>query len=132
MRQAIARRMSESKGPVPQFYLTTAVDMGAALALVNSLNDAGKEEDLRVSPMTLVIKACAYALAKFPNLNASFAGDKIAYHDAVHIGVAVGDVNRAAPIVGPAWGYRNRARLSASRMARSSSSRQNEILLAET
>ena len=89
MRQAIARRMSESKGPVPQFYLTSDVDMSAALALVNQLNEAGKDEDLRVSPMTLVIKACAVALGKFPNVNASFAGDKIVYHDAMHIGVAV-------------------------------------------
>lgn len=89
MRQAIARRMTESKGPIPQFYLTTDVDIAAGMVLVNQMNAAGKEEELRVSPMTLVIKACALALRKFPNLNASFGGDKIIVHDEINIGVAV-------------------------------------------
>ncbi|MCA1554352.1 MAG: 2-oxo acid dehydrogenase subunit E2, partial [Chloroflexi bacterium] len=89
MRQTIARRMAESKGPIPQFYLTSDVGMAAALALVNQLNAAGKDEDLRVSPLTLVIKACVLALQKFPNLNASFAGDKLITHETINIGVAV-------------------------------------------
>ncbi len=89
MRQAIARRMAESKGPVPQFYLTTEVDMGAAMPMVMQMLEAGKAEDLRVSPLTLVIKACAYSLHRFPNLNASFGGDKIILHEDINIGVAV-------------------------------------------
>ncbi len=89
MRQTIARRMSESKGPVPQFYLTSDVDVAAGIVLVNQLNEAGKSEDLRVSPMTLVIRACAIALRKYPNLNASFGGNRIILHAAVNIGVAV-------------------------------------------
>ncbi len=89
MRATIARRMAESKGPIPQFYLTTDVDMAAAIALVNQVNEAGKADDLRVSPMTLVIKACALALKKFPSLNASFGGDKLMYHETMNIGIAV-------------------------------------------
>lgn len=89
MRQTIARRMAESKGPIPQFYLTIDVDMAASMALVNQMLEAGKAEDLRVSPMTLVMKACALMLRKYPNINASFGGDKLVLHDDVNIGVAV-------------------------------------------
>lgn len=89
MRQTIARRMAESKGPVPQFYLTSEVDMGAAMALVNQMLEAGKAEDLRVSPLTLVMKACALMVRKYPSLNASFGGDHLIMHSRVNIGVAV-------------------------------------------
>ena len=40
MRQAIARRMAESKGPIPQFYLTAEVDMGGAMQIVNQMLEA--------------------------------------------------------------------------------------------
>ncbi|MBI3732235.1 MAG: 2-oxo acid dehydrogenase subunit E2 [Chloroflexi bacterium] len=89
MRQTIARRMAESKGPVPQFYLTTDVDMAPGMVVVNQLNEAGKGEDLRVSPLSLVMRASALALRKYPNLNASFGGDRLIMHDDVNVGVAV-------------------------------------------
>lgn len=89
IRQVIARRMAESKGPVPQFYLTVEVDIAAGIALCNQLMEAGKTEELRVSPMHLTMKACAIGLRKFPNLNASFGGDKITLHERINIGVAV-------------------------------------------
>jgi len=89
MRQTIARRMAESKGPVPQFYLTTDVDMAAGMLVVNQLLEAGTSEDLRPSPLSLVMKACGLMLRKYPSLNASFGGDKLLYHDFVNISVAV-------------------------------------------
>ncbi|MBI5880067.1 MAG: 2-oxo acid dehydrogenase subunit E2 [Chloroflexi bacterium] len=89
MRQTIARRMAESKGPIPQFYITSEVDMGAAMAVVNQMLEAGKAEDLRVSPLTLVMKACGLMLRKYPALNASFGGDRLIMHERVNIGVAV-------------------------------------------
>jgi len=89
MRQTIARRMAESKGPIPQFYLTTDVDMAAGMLVVNQLLEAGKPEDLRPSPLSLVMKACGLMLRKYPSLNASFGGDKLILHDFVNISVAV-------------------------------------------
>jgi pyruvate dehydrogenase E2 component (dihydrolipoamide acetyltransferase) len=100
MRQTIARRMVESKGPVPQFYLTTDVDMAAGMLVVNQLLEAGKSEDLRPSPLSLVMKACGLMLRKYPSLNASFGGDKLILHDFVNISVAVAvDGGLLTPVV---------------------------------
>lgn len=88
MRKAIARRMVESKAPVPHFYTTMAVDMEAALALRTQIN-AGLEKDDKISVNDMIIKACALALRKHPSLNAVFAGDAIQHPDEIAISVAV-------------------------------------------
>ena len=46
-------------------------------------------ENVKVSFNDLVLKACAKALTRFPMVNASWMGDRIATHAEVHIGVAV-------------------------------------------
>jgi pyruvate dehydrogenase E2 component (dihydrolipoamide acetyltransferase) len=100
MRQAIARRMVESKGPIPQFHLTVDVDMAAAMTIVNQMLEAGKSEDLRPSPLSMVMKACGLMLRKYPNLNSSFGADKLLYHDFVNISVAVAvDGGLLTPVV---------------------------------
>lgn len=87
MRKTIARRMAESKGPVPHFYITSEIDMGKAMEFRKLVNEL--EEDLKISFNDLIIKAVAKALMKYPQLNASFAGDKIRVYKGIHIGVAV-------------------------------------------
>jgi pyruvate dehydrogenase E2 component (dihydrolipoamide acetyltransferase) len=86
MRKAIARRMLESKQPVPHFYLTAEVDMDAAAAFRKQVNEA---LGIKISFNDLVLKASALALRRVPQVNASFAGDRIILHGQVHIGVAV-------------------------------------------
>jgi pyruvate dehydrogenase E2 component (dihydrolipoamide acetyltransferase) len=86
MRKTIARRLSESKFTAPHFYVTVEVDMGAAVALRDQLL---KGENVKVSFNDLVVKACARALTRFPLVNASWLGDRIATHGEVHVGVAV-------------------------------------------
>ncbi|HXB53990.1 MAG TPA: dihydrolipoamide acetyltransferase family protein, partial [Vicinamibacteria bacterium] len=86
MRKTIAKRLSESKFTAPHFYVTVDVDMGAAVALRDQLL---KGENTKISFNDLVIKACAKALPRFPLVNASFMGDRIATHAEVHVGVAV-------------------------------------------
>lgn len=88
MRKAIARRMVESKAPVPHFYVTMAVDMEAAMKLRAQLNE-GLEKDDKISVNDMIIKACALALRKHPSLNAVFAGDGILQPDEIAISVAV-------------------------------------------
>lgn len=88
LRQAIGRRMTESKTTVPHFYVTTEIDMGAALALRKQINET-LPEDSRVTVNDLIVKAAALALRDFPNLNAAFAGDKIIRHKSIHVGSAV-------------------------------------------
>lgn len=88
LRQAIARRMVESKVTVPHFYVTSEIDMAPALALRKQIN-AVLPDDKKVTVNDLIVKAVALALREFPNLNASFAGDKIIRHNRVNVGSAV-------------------------------------------
>lgn len=88
MRQAIARRMTESKTTVPHFYVTSNIDMEPALKLRKQINDS-LEPERKVSVNDLVVKAAALALRQFPNINASFGGDKIILHNEINVGSAV-------------------------------------------
>ncbi len=87
MRKVIAQRLAESKFSAPHFYLTVEIDMDNAIAARKSINEAIAPS--KVSFNDFVIKACAVALKKHPQVNASWLGDKIRYNDHVHIGVAV-------------------------------------------
>jgi pyruvate dehydrogenase E2 component (dihydrolipoamide acetyltransferase) len=86
MRKTIAKRLSESMFTAPHFYVTVDIDMGAAVALRDQLL---KGENTKISFNDLVVKACARALPRFPLVNASWMGDRIATHPEVHVGVAV-------------------------------------------
>lgn len=88
LRQAIARRMTESKTTVPHFYVTNEINMEAALALRKQINAMLPDEE-KVTVNDLIVKAVALALRDFPNLNASFAGDRFIHHGRINIGVAV-------------------------------------------
>ncbi len=88
LRAIIARRMLESTSSVPAIYLTTEVDMAAAMALRKQVNGM-VSDDRKVSVNDLVLKASALALRQFPNLNSSFGGDKIVRHGHVNVGFAV-------------------------------------------
>lgn len=88
LRQAIARRMTESKTTVPHFYVTSEIDMAPALALRKQIN-ALLPEDEKVTVNDLIVKAAALALRDFPNLNAAFAGDQIIQHKVINVGSAV-------------------------------------------
>ena len=87
MRKAIARRLGQSIGPVPHFFLTTEVDMGRALELRADLN-AGRG-DGRIGVTDLLLKTTAEALNHHPAVNASWEENAIRYHGAVHLGIAV-------------------------------------------
>lgn len=89
MRKAIARRLAQSIGPVPTFYLTVEVDMGEAMALRAKINERFKDQGIKTSPNDMVIKAVAMALRKHPFVNAAWTGDSIHLYEQVHVGVAV-------------------------------------------
>jgi pyruvate dehydrogenase E2 component (dihydrolipoyllysine-residue acetyltransferase) len=88
LRQAIARRMTESKTSVPHFYVTHEYRMEALLSMRTQYN-AILPEDEKTSVNDYIVKAVALTLREFPNLNASFAGDKVVRRGAVNVGVAV-------------------------------------------
>lgn len=87
MRKVIATRLVQSKAPVPHFYLTIEADMRRAKELRESANLL--EPDLKLSYNDIILKACAAALRQHPEVNASFQGESIRYHNRVHIGMAV-------------------------------------------
>lgn len=85
MRQIIARRMQESKFQAPHFYVSMDIDMGKAVALRQEL----KALDVKFSFNDLVLKAVGNALAKVPNMNANFDGQKLLRFRDAHVGFAV-------------------------------------------
>lgn len=87
MRKTIARRLAESIGPVPTFYLTSEIDMSAVTTLREQMAASG--DAFKVSVNDVVMKAVAMALAKHPECNAHWLGDTIRYHARVHLGMAV-------------------------------------------
>ncbi|MGC8668123.1 MAG: dihydrolipoamide acetyltransferase family protein [Chthonomonadales bacterium] len=92
MRKAIARRTTLSKQTVPHFYLTMPIDMDAALRLREEMNAATPADKISVND--LVVKACAQALVKFPEVNVSYTPeDRIRQYHTVNIGIAVGTDN---------------------------------------
>jgi len=88
LRRLIATRMVESKQTVPHFYVTSQIDMAAALDMRKKIND-GLPEDQKVTVNDLVVKAAALALRKYPNLNSHYYGDQIVRYERINIGIAV-------------------------------------------
>jgi len=89
MRRTIARRLTESKQTVPHFYLTIDVDAAPLMAARKQINAELEADGEKVSVNDVILKACAVALRRVPEANASFAGDSIRYHQVVDVSVAV-------------------------------------------
>ena len=87
MRKTIARRLSESIGPIPTFYLTSEIDMTNVGKLREQMVAAG--EQFKVSVNDIIIKAVAIALTRHPEVNAHWLNDHIRYFSAAHVGMAV-------------------------------------------
>ena len=88
IRKTIARRLAQSIGPIPTFYLTTEIDMERAADLRDQIK-AVHGEEAKVSFNDLVVRAVALALVKHPACNAWWQEDNIRYWSEVHVGVAV-------------------------------------------
>lgn len=87
MRKTIAQRLAQSLGPIPHFYLTIDVDWKKAKELRESANKLNP--DLKLTYNDIIVKACAVALTQHPDVNASFTGNAIRYHNRIHLGIAV-------------------------------------------
>src|SRR5215207_2190074 len=95
IRKTIAKRLTQSIGPVPTFYLTTEVDMERVWDAREALRAAGKREsgkarqEVNVSFNDIIIKAVAMALRQHPACNAWWQDDHIRYWNEVHVSMAV-------------------------------------------
>lgn len=86
MRKVIAKRLAESKFTAPHYYLIIEVDMSQAMQSRARINEL---PDTKVSFNDMVVKACAMAIRKHPQINTSWNGDTTRYNHHIHIGVAV-------------------------------------------
>ena len=89
MRKTIAKRLVESIGPIPHFFLTIDVDMSRAVEARTRINRDLEKSGVRISYNDIVLKATAMALARHPECNAHWGGDHIVRFHRVHLGVAV-------------------------------------------
>jgi pyruvate dehydrogenase E2 component (dihydrolipoamide acetyltransferase) len=89
MRKTIARRLAESIGPVPHFFLTIEVDMERAAQARARINALLEERGEKVSLNDLIIRAVGGALRQHQAVNSAWHGDHIRRYGAVHVGIAV-------------------------------------------
>ena len=89
MRQAIARRLVESKSTIPHYQVTMRFNMDPLLELRTMLNAQLEPQKIKLSVNDFIVRACALAMAAHPFFNASWAGDRIILHGDVNIGVAI-------------------------------------------
>lgn len=87
IRKTIARRLAESIGPIPTFYLTAEFDLERAAEMRSAMAELG--DDYKVSFNDIIMKAVATALVQHPECNAHWLGDHIRYFNRVHLGMAV-------------------------------------------
>jgi len=87
IRKTIAKRLAESIGPIPTFYLTAEIDLSRATEMRGAMLEMG--DAFRVSVNDILMKATATALAQHPEVNAHWLGDRIRQHRRVHLGMAV-------------------------------------------
>jgi len=88
MQALIARRMTESKTTVPHFYVTIETRMDEAMSVRDQLRRtvAGAE---KLTVTDLLVRACALALVKFPEVNSSWVDGRFERKRRVNVGVAV-------------------------------------------
>jgi pyruvate dehydrogenase E2 component (dihydrolipoamide acetyltransferase) len=88
LRQAIGRRMTESKTAIPHFYVTHEYKMDAVMAMRKQANEYLPENE-KLSVNDFILKAVALTLRQFPNLNATTKGNEVIQFGHVNVGVAV-------------------------------------------
>ncbi|SEB35889.1 pyruvate dehydrogenase E2 component (dihydrolipoamide acetyltransferase) [Tenacibaculum sp. MAR_2009_124] len=86
MRKAIAKSLSTSKFNAPHFYLNIEIDMDNAIQSRKIINQM---PDTKVSFNDMVVKACAMALRRHPQVNTSWSDNATIYNKHIHVGVAV-------------------------------------------
>lgn len=88
LRQAIGRRLVESKQTIPHFYVTHEYKMEALMDVRKQVNSYLPDNE-KISVNDFILKATALTLRQFPNLNATLKGNEIVQFGHVNVGVAV-------------------------------------------
>ncbi len=99
LRRAIGALMTRSKQTIPHYYLSTTLDLRAAVDWMQSVN-AHRPVAARLVPSALLLKAAALAARDVPEVNGFYDDGGFRPSAAVHLGVAV--ALRQGGLVAPA------------------------------
>jgi pyruvate dehydrogenase E2 component (dihydrolipoyllysine-residue acetyltransferase) len=88
LRQAIGRRLVESKQTIPHFYVTHEYKMDALMSMRKQANEYLPDNE-KLSVNDFILKAVALTLRQFPNLNATIKGNEVIQFGHVNVGIAV-------------------------------------------
>jgi len=90
LRARVAERLMEAKNSTAMLTTFNEVNMKPVMELRSKYKEAfEKEHGIKLGFMSFFVKAVAYALKKYPGVNASIDGQEIVYHGYCDIGVAV-------------------------------------------
>ncbi len=100
MRRTIARRMTDSFRDIPHFPLTIDLEIDKLLKARAEINARFADQGVKISVNDILIKACALALMRVPESNASYSPEGIALHHHADVAVAVAiDGGLITPII---------------------------------
>jgi pyruvate dehydrogenase E2 component (dihydrolipoamide acetyltransferase) len=88
MQATIARRMADAKATVPEFQVTVEARVDLAVSLRQQLKDSVPGAE-KVTMTDFLVRSCALALRKFPEVNTSWADGRFQRKRAINIGLAV-------------------------------------------
>ncbi|WP_096270536.1 dihydrolipoamide acetyltransferase family protein [Paucisalibacillus globulus] len=90
VRKIIAQNMVRSKTEIPHAWMMVEVDVTDLVSYRNKLkNEFKKNEGYNLTYFAFFVKAVAQALKKFPQLNSTWAGDKIIQRKDINLSIAV-------------------------------------------
>jgi pyruvate dehydrogenase E2 component (dihydrolipoamide acetyltransferase) len=88
MQATIARRMVEAKTTIPEFQVTVEARVDLAVSLRQQLKESVPGAE-KVTMTDFLVRACALALRKFPEVNSSWIDGKFQRKRSINIGLAV-------------------------------------------
>jgi pyruvate dehydrogenase E2 component (dihydrolipoyllysine-residue acetyltransferase) len=88
MQATIAKRMAEAKATVPDFNVTVEARVDEAVKLRQQLKESVPGAE-KVTMTDLLMRACALALRKFPEVNTSWVEGRFQRKRSINIGLAV-------------------------------------------
>ncbi|MFB8394417.1 dihydrolipoamide acetyltransferase family protein [Streptomyces yangpuensis] len=98
-RAALARLMSRAKREIPHYYLSTTIDLAAALEWMRRQNSTRSVSE-RLVPAAVLLKAVALAAREVPELNGHWTDGRFVAAAGVRLGTAVSV--RGGGLVAPA------------------------------
>ncbi len=99
LHRAVGALMARSKREIPHYYLSTTVDLGAAMDWMRHANE-GRPVGGRIVASAMLLTAAARAASQVPDVNGFYVDGAFAPSADVHLGVAV--ALRGGGLVAPA------------------------------